>query len=191
MSSIWRSISTKIQCSISYCTLQNLSYILCLSFEFALAILLFCIQHSTLIYATFKSVAFDIQLFISSSQVFEFDLQVQWNVHSFFLHPTFSICPLRFRFPHPTLSTVVASFRIRHSTFRIELLPAGQRAMEIVGSIDLTHLRSNSGRESVERLPSGVDSGDLLHSRQLDVDRRVHDRVIKAADRQDAAAPAN
>ena len=79
----------------------------------------------------------------------------------------------------------------RHSTFRIELLLAGQRPMEIVGSIDLTHPRSNGGRESVERLPSGVDSGDLLHSRQLDVDRRVHDRVIKAADRQDAAAPAS
>ena len=63
--------------------------------------------------------------------------------------------------------------------------------MEIVGSIDLTHPRSNGGRESVERLPSGVDSGDLLHSRQLDVDRRVHDRVIKTADRQDAAASAN
>ena len=28
--------------------------------------------------------AFDIPLFISNSQVFEFDLQVQWNVHSFF-----------------------------------------------------------------------------------------------------------
>ena len=29
--------------------------------------------------------AFDIQLFISNSQVLEFYLQVQWNVHSFFL----------------------------------------------------------------------------------------------------------
>ena len=96
-----------------------------------------------------------------------------------FSHPTFSICPLRFRFPHPTLGIVLASFRIRHSTFRIELLPVGQRTMEIVGSIDLTHPRSNGGRESVERLSCGVDSGDLLH------------RVIKAADRQDAAAPAN
>ena len=86
---------------------------------------------------------------------------------------------LSFRFPHPTLGIVLASFRIRHSTFRIELLPAGQRPMEIVGSVDLTHPRSNGGRESVERLSSGVDSGDLLH------------RVIKAADRQDAAAPAN
>ena len=55
--------------------------------------------------------------------------------------------------------------------------------MEIVGSIDLTHPSSNGGRESVERLLSGVESGDLLHSRQLDVDRRVHDQVIKAADR--------
>ena len=96
-----------------------------------------------------------------------------------FSHPTFNICPLSFRFPHPTLGIVLASFRIRHSTFRIELLPAGQRPMEIVGSIDLTHPRSNGGRESVERLSSGVDSGDLLH------------RVIKAADHQDAAAPAN
>ena len=26
--------------------------------------------------------------------------------------------------------------------------------------------RSNGGRESIKRLPSGVDSGDLLHSRQ-------------------------
>ena len=76
------------------------------------------------------------------------------------------------------MSFVLASFRIRHSTFRIELLPASQRPMEIVGSIDLTHPRSNGGRESVERLSCGVDSGDLH-------------RVIKAADRQVAAAPAN
>ena len=45
------------------------------------------------------------------------------------------------------------------------ILLAGQRPIEIVGSIDLTHPRSNGGRESIERLPSGVDSGDLLHSR--------------------------
>ena len=79
----------------------------------------------------------------------------------------------------PPLGIVFASFRIRHSTFRIELLPAGQRPMEIEGSIDLTHPCSKGGRESVERLSSGVDSGDLLL------------RVIKDADRQDAAAPAN
>ena len=96
-----------------------------------------------------------------------------------FSHPTFSICPLSFRFPRPTLGIVLASFRIRHSTFRTELLPAGQRPIKIVGSIDLTYPRSNGGRESVERLSSGVDSGDLLL------------RVIKDADRQDAAAPAN
>ena len=76
---VWRFISAKIQRSILHCTLHNLSNILCLSFNFELAIQLFCIQHSTLIYATF-----DIQLFISSSQVFEFDLQVQWDVHSLF-----------------------------------------------------------------------------------------------------------
>ena len=51
---LWRSISAKIQYSILHCTLHNLSYTLCLSFEVALAIQLFCIQHSTLIYATFK-----------------------------------------------------------------------------------------------------------------------------------------
>ena len=44
---LWRSISAKIQCSILLSYLQNLSYILCLSFEFALKIQLFCIQHST------------------------------------------------------------------------------------------------------------------------------------------------
>ena len=53
-SAIWRSISAKIQCSILHCTLHNLSYTLCLAFEFVLAIQLLCIQHSTLIYATFK-----------------------------------------------------------------------------------------------------------------------------------------
>ena len=78
-----------------------------------------------------------------------------------FLHPIFSICPLSFRFRHPTLGI-------------IGLLPAGQRPIEIVGSIDLTHPRSNGGRESIERLSSGVDSGDLLHSRQT---RRITDRT--------------
>ena len=91
-----------------------------------------------------------------------------------FLHPIFSICPLSFRFRHPTLGIVLASFRIRHSSFGIGLLHAGQRPIEIAGSIDLTHPRSNGGRESIERLPSGVDSGDLLHSRQT---RRITDRT--------------
>ena len=157
-----------------------------------------CTRDSSFLHSTFNFDLCNIQVSRSRHSTFHkqqssFRIRTSSSVKCtfIFLHPTFSICPLRFRFPHPTLGTVLASFRIRHSTFRIELLPAGQRAMEIVGSIDLTHLRSNSGRESVERLPSGVDSGDLLHSRQLDVDRRVHDRVIKAADRQDAAAPAN
>ena len=86
-----------------------------------------------------------------------------------------NIRPLSFRFPHPTLGIVLASFRIRHSTPRIELLPAAQRPMEIAGSIDLTHPSSNGGRESVERLLSGVESGDLLHSRQTR--RRQIDRT--------------
>ena len=50
-----------------------------------------------------------------------------------FWHPPFSIWPLIFGFRHPTLGIVLASFRIQHSASRIELLPAGQRAMEIVG----------------------------------------------------------
>ena len=83
-----------------------------------------------------------------------------------FSHPTFSIWSLIFGIRHPTLGIVLASFRIQHSTSPIEHLPAGQRAMEIVGSIDLTHPCTNGGRESVERLASGVDSVDLLHSRQ-------------------------
>ena len=39
------------------------------------------------------------------------------------LHPTFTICPLSFRFWHPTLGIALASFRIRHSSFRIGLFP--------------------------------------------------------------------
>ena len=70
-----------------------------------------------------------------------------------FSHPSFSICPLSFRFRHQILGIVLPSFRI-------------QRPIEIVGTIDLNHPRLNGGRESVERLPSGVDSGDLLHSRK-------------------------
>ena len=149
-----------------------------LHFVFAIWV---CARDSTFLHSTFnfdscniQVFAFDFQLFISTSQVFEFDLQVQWNVHSFFLHPTFSICPLSFRFRHPTLGIVLASFRIRHSSFGIGLLPAGQRPIEIVGSTDLTHPRSNGGRESIDRLPSGVDSEDLLHSWQT---RRITDRT--------------
>ena len=149
-----------------------------LHFVFAISV---CTRDSTFLHSTsnfdscnIQVYAFDIQLFISNSQVFEFDLQVQWNVHFIFLHPTFSICPLSFRFRHPTLGIVLASFRIRHSSFGIGLLPAGQRPIEIVGSIDLTHPRSNGSRGSIERPPSGVDSGDLLHSQQT---RRIIDRT--------------
>ena len=127
---------------------------------------------------------------LSNSQVFEFDFQVQWNVHSF-IHPTFSIRPLSFCFPDPTLDIALASFSIRLSTFRIELLPSGQRPMEIMGSIDLTQPRSNGGRESLERLPSGVDSGNLLHSRQSRRRQTCSRPCDKAADRQDAAAPSS
>ena len=61
--------------------------------------------------------------------------------------------------------------------------------MEIVGSIDLTAqmvVESRSRDFPVECTRETFSSPD-----KLDVDRRVHDRVIKAADRQDAAAPAS
>ena len=80
----WRSISAKIQCSILHCALHNLSYILCLSFEFALAIQLFFAFNIQLWFMQHSSFPFRLSLFIRSSQVFEFDLQVQWDVHSLF-----------------------------------------------------------------------------------------------------------
>ena len=120
-------------------------------------------RDSTFLHSTFN---FD----LCNIQVFAFDIQlstVKFQIRSsssvertfIFSHPKFSTWPLSFRFRNPTLGIVLASFGIRHSTFRIEFLPAGQRAME-------THPCSNGGWESVKRLPSGVDSGDLLHSRQ-------------------------
>ena len=110
--------------------------------------------------------AFDIQLFHNQQSSFRIRPSSSVECTLIFSHPSFSLCPLSFRFRHPTLGIVLAIFRIRHSTFGIELLPAGQRPMEILGSINLAHPPANCGRESVERLPSGVDSGDLLHSRQ-------------------------
>ena len=107
-----------------------------------------------------------------------------------FLHPTFSICPLSFRFRHPTLGIVLASFRIRHSSFGIGLLPAGERPIEIVGSIDLTHapppphmvVESRLRDFPVEWTRENFSTPDIP-----DVDRRVHDRVTKMRHhRQDA-----
>ena len=132
----------------------------------------FCVCHLSL-HSRFNFFASNIQLWFTQHSSFcfrhstfhkqqsSFRIRPSSSVECTFIfsHPTFSICPLSFRFPHPTLGIVLASFGIRHSTFRIEFLPAGQRAME-------THPCSNGGWESVERLPSGVDSGDLLHSRQ-------------------------
>ena len=65
--------------------------------------------------------------------------------------------------------------------------------MEIVGLIDLTHptqlqmvVESRSRDFPVEWTGETFSTHD-----KLVVDRRAHDRVIKAADRQDAAAPAS
>ena len=107
-----RSISAKIQCSILHCTLHNLSYILCLSLKFALAIQFFCIQHSTSIYATFQFLLSTFNFFIINSQVFEFDLQVQWNVHSFF-----RIQHLSFKFSLPTSDFGHCTCKFPYSTF--------------------------------------------------------------------------
>ena len=161
-----RSISAKIQCSILHCTLHNLSYILCLSLKFALAIQFFLHSAFNFDLCNIPVFAFDIQLFHNQQSSFRIRPSSSVECTFIFSHPSFSLCPLSFRFRHPTLGIVLAIFRIRHSTFGIELLPAGQRPMEIVGSINLAHPRANCGRESVERLPSGVDCGDLLHSRQ-------------------------
>ena len=112
---LWRSISAKIQCSILRCTLHNLSYILCLPFEV-------CTRDSTFLHSTsnfdscnIQVYAFDIQLFISNSQVFEFDLQVQWNVHSFFAS---NIKHLSFKFSLPTSDFGHCTCKFPHSTFK-------------------------------------------------------------------------
>ena len=107
------------------------------------------------------SFAFDIKLFHKQQSSFRIRPSSSVECTFIFSHPAFSICPLSFRFRHPTLGIVIAIFRIRHATFRIELLATGQRPMEIVGSIDLPI----PAQIVVERLPSRVDSGDLLHSR--------------------------
>ena len=130
------------------------------------------------------SFAFDIQLFHKQQSSFRIRPSSSVECTFIFSHPTFSICPLSFRFRHPTLGIVLASFRIRHTTFRIELLPAGQRPMEIVGSIDLTHSRSNCSRETSQYL----DSGDLLHSRQTRHRQTCSRPCDKSRRRQDDAA---
>ena len=132
----------------------------------------FCVRHLKL-HSRLNVFAFNIQLWLMQHSSFRFRHSTFLKQQSTFLirssssvectfifsHPTFSIWPLSFRFRYSTLGIVLASFRIRHSTFRIGLLPAGQQAMEIVGSIDLTHPCSNDGRESVDRPSSGEDSG--------------------------------
>ena len=78
-----------------------------------------------------------------------------------FLHPTFSICPLSFRFGHSTLGIVLASFRIRHWTFTRWSASDGDRGLNWHDPPPLK-LWSRVDRET----SSGVDSGDLLRSRQ-------------------------
>ena len=89
-----------------------------------------------------------------------------------FSYPAFSICPLSFRFRHPTLS-----IDLQVSTFHIQLLPPGQRPIEIVGSIDLTHPRSNCGRETSQS--SGLGRPSPLPTNQTSTNNM--------ADRQHAA----
>ena len=79
---LWRCISAKIQCSIFHGTLYNLC-VCHLSLHSR-----FNFLQSTLIFnfdlCNIQIFAFDIQLFHKKQSSFEFDLQVQWNVHSFF-----------------------------------------------------------------------------------------------------------
>ena len=121
----------------------------------------FCVCHLSL-QSQFNFFAFNIQLWFMQHSSFRFRHSTFHKQQSgfgilpsssvectfIFSHLTFRIFPLSFHFRHPTLSIVLASFRIRHSTLRLWLLPAGQWPMEIVGSIDLTHPRSNGGWET-------------------------------------------
>ena len=108
--------------------------------------------------------AFDIQRFQKQQSSFWIRPSSSVECTFIFSHPTFSICPLSFRFRdfgHCTWKFSHSKFKFSKWTFT-----RCQRPMDIVGSINLTQSRSNCGRESVERLPSGVNSGDLIHSRQ-------------------------
>ena len=112
----------------------------------------FCVCHLSL-HSRFNFFASDIQLWFTQHSSFRFrhstshKQQSSFRIRSsssvectfIFSHPTFSICPLSFRSRHQILGIVLASFRIRHSTFRIWLLLAGQRPIEIVDTIDLNH----------------------------------------------------
>ena len=63
--------------------------------------------------------------------------------------------------------------------------------MEIAGSIDLTHPAQMVVESRSRDFPVECTGETFSTPYKLDVDRRVHDRVIKAADRQDAAASAS
>ena len=126
---------------------------------------IFCIQHSTSIYATFKFLLSTFNFLISNSQVFEFDLQVQWNVHSFFRiqHLSFKFSLPTSDFGHCTCKFPYSTFNFSNWTFTRWSATDGDRGLNWPNPPQL----------------KWWSRGDVLH------------RVIKAADRQDAVAPAN
>lgn len=111
---VWRSISAKIQCSILHRTFHNIFYILRFSFEFALAIQLFCIQHSTFVYATFK-------LSLSTFNFLEATVQFSNSTLKFsgiHIHVFASnIQHLSFKFWLPTSDFGYCTFKFSRSTF--------------------------------------------------------------------------
>ena len=124
------------------------------------------------------SFAFDIQLFHKQQSSFRIRPSSSVECTFLFSHPTFSICPLSFRFRHPTLGFVLASFRIRHTTFRMELLDGwsatdGDRGLNWLNPFPLKLWSRDFPVEWTRETFSTPD--------KLDIDRRVHDRVIKAA----------
>ena len=68
----------------------------CLSFEFALAIQLFCIQHSTSIYMQHSSFRFRHSTFHKQQSRFRIRPSSSVECTFIFSHATFSICPLVF-----------------------------------------------------------------------------------------------
>ena len=83
-----------------------------------------------------------------------------------FSHPTFSICPLVFASDIRlwALYLQVSAFDIQ--LFELNFSPLVSDRWRSLAQLTWITPRSNGGRKSVKRLPSGADSGVLLHSRQ-------------------------
>ena len=136
-----------------------------------------CTRDSTFLHSTFnfdlcniQVFAFDIQLFKSNSQVLEFYLQVQWNVHSFSLiqHLAFVLQVFASDIRLWALYLQVSAFDIQ--LFDFDFYPLVSDRLRSWAQLTWP----TPAQMVVERLPSRVGSGDLLHSRQTK--RRQHGR---------------